>query len=161
MPKPPYFELHIRPMFRLIDRDHMLFALDLFDYDKVAPRAKDIAKKLKQDMPTKDTGGPWPDEWIALFDRWVAAGCPRLALPTNVTYTLASDATLTAEGDSPDPGLVWFERNNENESPREYTLVRESASTLVVTPFNAQEMLPDGTTSVIVVDGDGRHEVKA
>jgi len=159
--KPPYFELHIRPMFRILDRDHMLFALNLFDYDSVKTHAKTIAKKLKQDMPTIDTGGPWPDEWIALFDRWIAAGFPRLLLPTNVTYTLGNDATLTAEGASPDPGLVWFDRNNENESPREYTLVREPASSTVVTPFNAQEMLPDGTTSVIVFDGDGRHEVKA
>ena len=31
----PYFEIYIRPMFRIIDRDHMLFFGDLWDYDFV------------------------------------------------------------------------------------------------------------------------------
>lgn len=162
MPVTPYYELHIRPMFRIIDRDHMLYKFDLYDYDKVVKVAGDILKRVSQirDMPPTDSGGPWPDEWIALFKRWIECDFPRLALPTKVDYTLGSNAVLTAEGDTPDGGDVWFDRNNMNESPREYTLVLRPAKTGEPTAFGTEEKLPKGTTSVVVFDGDGRHEIK-
>jgi hypothetical protein len=31
----PVFELHILPMIRAIDREHMRFAFDLWDYDQL------------------------------------------------------------------------------------------------------------------------------
>jgi hypothetical protein len=27
-------------------------------------------------MPPASAGGPWPDEWIALFQRWIQEGTP-------------------------------------------------------------------------------------
>ena len=33
-------------------------------------------------MPTKETGGAWPSEWISLFDRWIQGGFRRLSLGT-------------------------------------------------------------------------------
>ena len=136
--------------------------MNLHDYQSVVERRKDIIVKLSQNMPTRGTGGPWPEEWIALFDRWASSGCPRLDRPTAVTYTLVDDdgdILLIAEGNAPDEGDLWFDRNNENESPREYTLVRRP-DTGGAKPFRVQEKMPERTTSVVVYDGDGKHEVK-
>jgi hypothetical protein len=79
----PFFELHILPMFRLLDRDHMSVFFDLFDYDVVAQpdKAAEILSHLKgggEVMPPLSHGGPWPDGWIAVFEAWIAAGYPRL-----------------------------------------------------------------------------------
>jgi hypothetical protein len=46
----PVFELHIKPMFRLLDRQHMLHlvvgpGLDLWDYDVVKERADGVIKR--------------------------------------------------------------------------------------------------------------------
>jgi hypothetical protein len=41
----PVFELHIRPLFRLLDRQHMLFKLDLWDYDAVKAHSAEILRK--------------------------------------------------------------------------------------------------------------------
>ena len=43
----PVFELHIRPMFRLLDRQHMIFHgdLDLWDYDAVKTHSAEILRK--------------------------------------------------------------------------------------------------------------------
>src|ERR1700744_5196444 len=79
----PVFELHIRPLFRLLDRQHMLRVppqgLDLWDYDVVKANSASILQRVKgqgpeQTMPTTRTGGPWPSEWGGLFDRWIQGG---------------------------------------------------------------------------------------
>lgn len=80
--RPPVFELHIRPMFRLLDREHMTTLvtppIDLWNLDAVWAERDDILMRLRgegsQNMPGTQVGGPWPDEWIALFERWVATG---------------------------------------------------------------------------------------
>jgi hypothetical protein len=63
-----------------MDQQHMSGAFDLFNYDDVVTHATDILNRLKAVggpvMPPKPEG-PWPDEWIALFQRWVDEGCPR------------------------------------------------------------------------------------
>ena len=73
MTRTPVFELHIRPMFRLIDDDHMLQRnFDLADFETVKEQASEILDRLRSSspMPTQATGGPWPEEWITLFERW-------------------------------------------------------------------------------------------
>lgn len=157
----PLWELHIRPMFRLTDRDHMLFRFDLFDYDQIVAHKDDMVARIDTDMPPASTGGPWPEEWRALFDRWVRAGCPRLGSAANVKYSLvpgANNVTLVGEGEQPESGTVWFDRSNENE-PREYCLVRRPGRGNK--KFKAQEKLPAGTTTVIVRDADGVHTVSS
>jgi hypothetical protein len=78
------FEIHIRPMMRLIDHDHMLYlapegqTMDLFDYDKVKAHADAILERLQYNMPTTRYGGLWPAEWILLFERWIKEKFPRL-----------------------------------------------------------------------------------
>src|ERR1041385_1294724 len=98
----PYWEIHIRPMFRLIDHDHMTSFFDLFDYDAVVQNADDIVDAVSGGaMPPSSTGGPWPEEWVALFTRWRDAHCPRLGSASGVKYALAAKApgmALTGQG---------------------------------------------------------------
>jgi hypothetical protein len=76
--RPPVFELHIRPMLRLLDREHMLTLIepgfDLWELGKVWEMRNDILLRLRgegsQNMPGLQVGGPWPTEWIDLFERW-------------------------------------------------------------------------------------------
>src|SRR5260370_2117131 len=78
----PVFELHIRPMFRLLEREHMTTlvtpGIDLWDLDAVWAKRNLILKHLRaeglQNMPGVPVGGPWPAEWITLFERWAATG---------------------------------------------------------------------------------------
>jgi hypothetical protein len=99
----PIFELHIRPLFRLLDRQHMLrlggLSFDLWDYDAVRTHSATILRKLKGEgsgsmMPTEKTGGPWPSEWISLFDRWIQGGFRRLSVSTAKNLALEEDVDL-------------------------------------------------------------------
>jgi hypothetical protein len=116
----PIFELHIRPLFRLLDRQHMLRVtegMDLWDYDVVKTKSAVILQRVKgqgskQTMPTSRTGGPWPSEWVGLFDRWIQGGCRRLSLGTAKNLQLGEDRdlgifTLSCMTDVPDeqPGF--------------------------------------------------------
>src|SRR5262245_25153684 len=135
MPITPYFELHIRPMFRAIDRDHMLWKLDLWDYDKVkalAPRIAEMLRKAPPNcMPTTASGGPWPEGWIEVFESWMATGYQRLPLTAgqysarrlgngqillNVSVQLQNGADNT-----------WLDRVPSPSSPAEYSLTFEPA----------------------------------
>jgi hypothetical protein len=98
----PIFELHIRPMFRLLDRQHMLRVgqRDLWDYNYVKRESAKILVKLKgpgeggSRMPTQKTGGEWPSEWISLFDRWIQGGFRRLSLGKAKNLTLREDSDI-------------------------------------------------------------------
>ncbi len=124
----PIFELHIRPLFRLLDRQHMLRInrdLDLWDYDAVKTHSARILHKVKvpgegdgSRMPTERTGGAWPSEWIDLFERWIQGGFRRALLGTARNLVLREDSdldliTLSCRTDVPrsnDNGsLAWFE----------------------------------------------------
>ena len=123
----PVFELHIRPLFRLLDRQHMLRVipnnLDLWDYDAVKTKSAVILERVKgqgsmQTMPTGRTGGPWPSEWVSLFDRWIQGGCRRLSLGTAKDLKLVEDRdlgifTLSCSTDVPatndHDSIAWFE----------------------------------------------------
>ena len=123
----PIFELHIRPLFRLLDRQHMLRvipeSLDLWDYDAVKAKSAVILQRVKgqgpkQTMPTSRTGGPWPSEWVSLFDRWIQGGCRRLSLGTAKNLQLGEDRdlgifTLSCMTDVPatnsQDSIAWFE----------------------------------------------------
>jgi hypothetical protein len=56
------------------------FGVDLGTYDGVKANAGDILERVKardaQMMPPQEDGGPWPDEWIALFERWMTEKYP-------------------------------------------------------------------------------------
>jgi hypothetical protein len=89
----PIYELHIRPLFRLIDQQHMSLFFDLWNYDVVKLHAATILQRLRSTMPPISAGGPWPPELVTMFGRWVAAGCPRLVVGRGVNYALTRFGT--------------------------------------------------------------------
>lgn len=78
MNRPTSFALHIRPLFRQIDIDKMAFKFDLADHGEVSANSGLIVGRLKGTtgavMPPVANDGPWPNEWIDLFERWIAEG---------------------------------------------------------------------------------------
>ncbi|MGW7051353.1 hypothetical protein [Streptomyces sp. NPDC054887] len=112
----PVFELHIQPMFRTTDREHMRSEFDLWDYDDVVARADDILTRLQNDMPPVSHGGRWPQEWIELFRRWNDGARKRLELGT-AAYTFAQTGnvvTVTATGTFPVAGCRgWLQFDSE------------------------------------------------
>ena len=65
------FDAHIRPLFRPMDRNSMLFAFDLWKEADVAMHRQHILLRLR--AGTMPCDGAWSDEKIALFERWSAA----------------------------------------------------------------------------------------
>ena len=65
------FERDIKPLFRSKDRDSMMQAFDLFDYDDVVENANAIVGSLRSGQMPCD--GAWPAERVALFARWTNA----------------------------------------------------------------------------------------
>lgn len=68
------FERDIRPLFREKDVSSMSKAFDLASYNDVRAHADSILAKLSDGSMPCD--GPWPEERVELFRRWVEAGCP-------------------------------------------------------------------------------------
>ncbi|MFJ9948683.1 hypothetical protein [Kitasatospora sp. NPDC091207] len=159
----PVFELHIRPMFRATDHEHMTFAVDLWDYDSVVANADNILSRLDgAGMPPDDEGGPWPEEWIALFRRWNDSGHKRLQLGT-ATFAFSAGATtvtVTATGTFPAAGFSgWLQLENETDTAKTYVLSYEAPDAPVPgTPaaFTLKERYrATDTRSVFVRDSTG------
>ena len=68
------FERDIKPMFRQKDRDSMLQAFDLFDYDDVVENARKIARSLRSGQMPCD--GAWSGEQVDKLQQWIDAGTP-------------------------------------------------------------------------------------
>jgi hypothetical protein len=66
------FASEIRPLFRESDRAAMRRAFDLWSYDDVVAHGQAIAGRLKDGSMPCD--GAWPDERVALFERWLGEG---------------------------------------------------------------------------------------
>ena len=66
------FERHVKPLFRERDRTSMRFAFDLWSYDDVGRNAQAIVERVK--AGTMPCDGAWPEDWVAVFDRWIAGG---------------------------------------------------------------------------------------
>ena len=177
--RPPVFELHIRPMFRLLDREHMskwVQAFDLWDLDAVWAQRTEILTRVRDvgDMPGDRYGGPWPPEWIALFERWVATGSDSepghhlVVVRPDGEYGVqalgAQKRLLTARVTAPTEGCrAWFESNAIDQSTREYTLLLEPAypsQPADPTPLQALEgFVKAEATTLVIHDADGRHEL--
>jgi hypothetical protein len=70
----PRYADDIRPLFRESDRDNMEGWFDLWDWQDVREAAPLILERLERgEMPCDD---PWGAEPVALFRRWLEAGCP-------------------------------------------------------------------------------------
>src|SRR5438876_741752 len=117
--RPVRFELHIRPLVRLLDQDRMLIdpakRIDLWDYDQVRLNADKIINRLKADMPPGNYGGPWPQEWIALFQRWKDEGFLRLQVGSADANEYRASRTgtivsVTGQGKFPAEGFqAWLD----------------------------------------------------
>lgn len=118
----PVFELHIAPLFRLLDKLHMARLsqekrINLADYQEIRDKHAKILTMLESTgnfMPTSDTGGPWPKEWIALFARWGKTGFGRLAKPQanglQLNMIAADRFELTCNVVAPGPAsAAWFD----------------------------------------------------
>jgi hypothetical protein len=70
----PGFEADIRPLFREGDREAMEFVFDLYAYADVRANADEIYERLEDGSMPCD--GEWPEERLALFREWIAAGMP-------------------------------------------------------------------------------------
>ena len=68
------FARHIRPLFRQRDQQAMSFAFDLLSYDDVQQHATAILDRLRAGSMPCD--GPWPDQQVDLFQRWLDEGTP-------------------------------------------------------------------------------------
>lgn len=180
--RPPVFELHIRPMFRLLDREHMQTLveppLDLWELEKVWEMRNDILVRLRDEglrnMPGLKVGGPWPEEWIALFERWTQNPTPddighHLVLaqpdgPYQLQPAPGDKRLLSAKVIAPTPGChTWFELDSITPGQREYTLYLEPALPAQPpgeTPLPARELFEKGdATNLVIRDAAGRHEL--
>ena len=68
------FERDIKPMFRDKDRDSMMQAFDLFDYDDVAENADAIVGSLRSGQMPCD--GAWPEADVDKLQDWIDLGKP-------------------------------------------------------------------------------------
>jgi hypothetical protein len=68
------FERDIKPLFRSKDRDSMLQAFDLFDYDDVVENANAIVGSLRSGQMPCD--GAWPASQVEKLQQWIDAGAP-------------------------------------------------------------------------------------
>jgi hypothetical protein len=125
----PVFELHILPMIRATDREHMRWAFDLWDYDQVVQHAAEVEARLAVDMPPNKDGGPWPDEWLQLFHRWQESGFKRLELGTaNYAWSERPPiAFVQATGTYPAAGYRgWLQIEAETNTEKTYVLYFEA-----------------------------------
>lgn len=160
------FELHIRPLFRALDREHMLSMFDLWSYEDICHHVDSILSRVAADMPTRSTGGPWPDEWVALLRRWRDEGLKRLELGV-ATYSLSRVGTkliLTAQGSYPAGGYRgWLELDENNTTERRYTLYFDAPDVADGNPaqsFTMRERYAAADSRKVVIrDSSGDHEI--
>lgn len=166
----PVFELHIKPLFRLTDRAHMRVQIDLSDYDQIVNNADRLLLHLKGErghalMPPLNSGGPWPDEWVRLFQRWMETGFKRLELGTAQYSFDATVNTILATGSFPAAGYTsWLQIESEAAALRTYVLYFEAPDAAVAgtaEPFSLEELYEGrDTQSIDVLDSTGVHHLR-
>ncbi|HXA19117.1 MAG TPA: hypothetical protein VN380_19145 [Thermoanaerobaculia bacterium] len=170
--KDPVWELNIRPMFRALDRRGMAFRTDLFSYDKVVELAKDpdadILSRVSSDMPLIDKGGPWPQEWVALFKRWMEGTPPfaRLGLARG-DYTAVrngSNVVITAKVVRPSPkSWIWFQEDVDSLEPFAYALYLargNDAPRDISTTVTDTIAIPQSVTGITMRDSEGTKTIR-
>jgi CDGSH-type Zn-finger protein/truncated hemoglobin YjbI len=70
--EPVSFMVHIKPLFRKMDRESMRFVFDLWAHEDVCKHATEILKRL--DNGSMPCDGAWPKEKVDLFRRWIDFG---------------------------------------------------------------------------------------
>ena len=72
--RPTSFALHIRPLFTDGQKQCMSRMIRLDDYNAMKANAELVFTRLSDKSMPADKTRPWPDEWIALFRRWIDEG---------------------------------------------------------------------------------------
>ena len=67
------FESDIKPLFRDLDRNNMIFAFDLWSLDEVKENAAEILARLEAGSMPCD--GPWDQDKIEKLRAWIDADC--------------------------------------------------------------------------------------
>jgi hypothetical protein len=171
----PMFELHIRPMFRLIDQVHMARLpaakrIDLTDYQQVKDSHVEVSEFLQSGspMPPKAEGGPWPREWIDLFIRWTQTGFGHLAAAAGSNYQLVLMSQdrylLSCDVQLPDPSATaWIDILQAAPDAQLYQVVMEqienAAPSAVTLSIDERIRGPLSVAEVVVLDGTGEHRL--
>ncbi|WP_429933072.1 hypothetical protein [Agrobacterium vitis] len=69
------FASHVKTMFSADQRQCMLGYLDLWSHPDVSANAENILNQVSNGSMPMDETGPWPNEWVSLFSRWMSEGC--------------------------------------------------------------------------------------
>ena len=151
--------------------------LDLWDYDAVKQAAAVILQKVggpAPAMPTADTGGQWPSEWVTLFQRWKDAGFRRLSPGAGRDYKLVRPAgaprsVLSCKvdiPDTPDGDLVaWLDIVSLGPPKATYRLVVYPGEAVPppaqIIEVECQERVDqaDADAGVVVIDANGSHSI--
>ncbi|WP_422358853.1 hypothetical protein [Reichenbachiella sp.] len=171
------FELHIKPLFRAIDRDHMLWHFDLWNPDSFYERngqpkmhvinaiLDHLTSNGPDQMPPNNNAGPWPEEWIDLYRRWIDEGCGRLSL-TKGDYQIRKDGStvkLFAKIEIDQGAECWWERQYEGSDSYIYHLSVESKEETgqsegrIIREFIGN--FPSQLQKITIVDQDGIQEL--
>jgi hypothetical protein len=164
----PVFQLHILPLFSAMDRQHMIWKLDLWEYDQVVRNADDILDHVKGDsllMPPVESGGPWPDEWVQLFQRWKDTGFKRLEVGTAQCTFDQGSKVIIASGTYPAAGYRgWLQIESETDAARTYVVYFEAPDAAVpgsAEAFSWTEFYEGpATQSIYVRDSTGLHQLR-
>jgi hypothetical protein len=178
-----YFELHIRPLMREIDRQHMIGiapTLDLWSYDSLAapdPDSGILWRERVRDavadsdplsyMPPSTSGGPWPEEWLALYKRWLDEGAKRLpfATMTSAIVTKAGNAfRLRVTGSKTGANYaVWLDTQPGRATPPVYELYEQPPEPNAPAPgvsFDVSEFFDSGGAKTVrLIDRSGAHDI--
>lgn len=137
--------------------------LDIINKDPAGPSSAAV-------MPPVANGGPWPQEWIALLQRWKDSGFPRLELGKVVApgYTAThagSKIVLRGSGTLPDGNYqAWLEPVVEEGKARSYVHYWQPLAGQAPAPprpFSLVESFapPTPPTFIVIRDADGDHSV--
>jgi DNA-binding transcriptional ArsR family regulator len=129
-----------------------------------------ILLRTNVDMPPPPYGGPWPAEWVALFQRWKDEGFLRLdlgAVDANgyKANRLGDSVTVTGRGTVPTTGYrAWLDATVAEGQRREYVHYWEPpvpAAPTAPTLFRVKAVFsaPVTVTDITIVDANGRQVV--
>jgi len=154
----------------MTDHEHMRVQVDLWDYDQVANSAERILGHLKAEddrplMPPLGSGGPWPEEWVRLFQRWMETGFRRLELGTAQYSFDGTSNLILAAGTFPAAGFTgWLQIESETDAARAYVLYFEPPDAAVAGSagtFSLEEPCEGPETqSIDVRDSTGVHRIR-
>ncbi|GAB5526457.1 MAG: hypothetical protein Roseis2KO_43290 [Roseivirga sp.] len=114
-------------------------------------------------MPPEYNSGPWPEEWISLYERWVEEGCKRLSLVETtgqfrVRRRDENRVELTGYKKNTEKNNAWFQREYQGEDSFIYFIYEEA--TELATGERIREIIPnvpDTVSSIKVIDKSGVH----